>query len=188
MFPALFLDRDGVVIENRDAYVRSWEDVVFIPGALDALAKINKSFFRIIIVTNQSAVGRGIITLERANEINQLLLKEIQKCGGRIDQIYICPHSPDDHCSCRKPLPGLLFQAANELSLDLSQSILIGDAFSDLTAGQAAGLGRTILVRTGRGNSQLKSPLPDSLGSFEVYPSLADVLEKLLPILLPTIN
>jgi D-glycero-D-manno-heptose 1,7-bisphosphate phosphatase len=188
MFPALFLDRDGVVIENRDAYVRSWEDVVFIPGALESLVKINKSDHRIVVVTNQSAVGRGIITLERANEINQFFLKEIQKWGGRIDQIYICPHSPDDHCSCRKPLPGLLFQAAHELSLNLSQSILIGDALSDLAAGQAAGLGRTILVRTGRGNVELQSPLAKSLGSFEVYPSLADVLEKLLPVLLPTIN
>jgi D-glycero-D-manno-heptose 1,7-bisphosphate phosphatase len=185
MFPALFLDRDGVIIENRDAYVRSWTDVVFIPGALDALAKICKSAHRIIIVTNQSAVGRGIITLEKVDEVNRLFLEHIERMGGRIDRIYICPHKPEDNCSCRKPLPGLLFQAANELSLDLGHSILIGDALSDLAAGQAAGLSQTILVRTGRGSSQLQSSQVNLLGPYEVFPSLVEAIEKLIPVLLP---
>ena len=156
MLPALFLDRDGVIIENRDNYVRAWEDVVFFPSALAALSLVAALRLRIVIVTNQSAVGRGIISLAAAEELNQRIVQTIELAGGRIDGVYMCPHAPEEQCECRKPKPGLLLRAAQELSIDLLHSIMIGDAQSDLLAGQAAGISNLIMVKTGRGIVQAR--------------------------------
>jgi len=153
MQSAVFVDRDGVIIENRDGYVRSWADVQFIPGALEALAKLAGSRYAIVLVTNQSAVGRGLISLQEAQEINRRVVAEIRAHGGRMDAVYMCPHRPDEGCACRKPAPGMLLQAARELELALASSTLIGDALSDLAAARAAGV-RGVLVLTGRGSDQ----------------------------------
>ncbi len=163
MFPALFLDRDGVIIQHRKDYVCSWEDVNFIPGSLEALACLQTSPFRVVIITNQSAIGRGLILPETAAEINHKLADEITRAGGRIDGIFMCPHRPEDHCACRKPRPGLILQAAEALNIDLAESILIGDNLTDLLAGQAAGITCLALVKTGLGTQQLASPIPETL-------------------------
>lgn len=181
MQPAVFLDRDGVIIENNPNYIRSWDEVKFIPGALDALAQMKDLRYKIVLVTNQSAVGRGIISAELAVRINLRLADEIRLAGGRIDGIYMCPHSPDDHCQCRKPEPGLLIRAAEELGIELVQSMIIGDALSDLQAGQAAGLQRLILVRTGRGRDQDLLPHPHGLLPYQVFADLASALPSIIP-------
>jgi D-glycero-D-manno-heptose 1,7-bisphosphate phosphatase len=178
--PAIFLDRDGVIIENRDQYVRGWDDVRFYPEALAALARISQSLYKIIIVTNQSVVGRGLISAFQAGEINQAIKKAIEGHGGRIDAIYMCPHAPNDGCACRKPQPGLLLKSASELCVDLSQSIMIGDALDDLRAGQAAGVSRTILLLTGRGRSQLRQSSAQDLKPFEVFDGLGEALDSIL--------
>lgn len=180
MYPAIFLDRDGVIIENRTNYVREWGDVAIYGQALTALAGINSSPYKIVVVTNQSAVGRGIITLEAVREINERLVQIIEQTGGRIDGVYVCPHAPQDGCACRKPKPGLLLQAAEELSLDLSRSILIGDALSDILAGQAAGVRQTALVRTGLGTEQVASATADTLQQLPVYDTLTAALSEIL--------
>jgi D-glycero-D-manno-heptose 1,7-bisphosphate phosphatase len=180
MFPAIFLDRDGVIIENRSDYVHSWEDVAFIPGALAALAKASTSKYKIIIVTNQSAIGRGIIPYQTADEINRRVVEVIENAGGRVDGIFMCPHAPEENCSCRKPQPGLLLQAAQALNLDLSRSMLIGDALSDIQAGQAAGVSHTIMVRTGRGDHQNSLPKPQGLQPYAICASLAEALDECL--------
>lgn len=154
MQPAVFLDRDGVIIENRSDYVKSWEEVRFLPGALEALRRLNRTEYALVLVTNQSAVGRGIISLGRAMEINRRVIAEIEAQGGRIDASYVCPHRPDEGCNCRKPAPGMLLRAAKELELDLAHSYAIGDAVSDIEAAQAIGA-RGILVLTGRGKEQV---------------------------------
>jgi D-glycero-D-manno-heptose 1,7-bisphosphate phosphatase len=151
MHPAIFLDRDGVIIENRPGYVRLWSDVEIFPEAIQALNRAAQSPFKIIVVTNQSVVGRGIISLEDAQEINRQLVDTIQKSGGRIDGVYMCTHHPDDGCTCRKPEIGLIQQAARDHNLDLGLSILIGDAMTDLVAAKAAGIHSKALVLTGRG-------------------------------------
>lgn len=176
MKPALFLDRDGVIIENRASYVRSWDDVEFLPGALQALAALHSSPYAIVIVTNQSAVGRGIITLAESEAINRGVLDVIEKNGGRVDGVFVCPHAPGDNCQCRKPKPGLLLQAADALDLDLSQSVMVGDAVSDLLAGQSAGIRRTFLVKTGRGAAQAELPEAAHLQPFQICDSLLDVV------------
>lgn len=178
--PALFLDRDGVIIENRADYVRDWSDVEIFPQAISALTSIVQWPGKIIIVTNQSVVGRGIITMEQARDINQRLVQLIHARGGRIDAVYMCPHAPHDNCQCRKPRPGLLLQAAHDRNLDLPNSLMIGDALTDLAAGRAAGVSRVALLQTGRGRDQQKLPGAAALHPFPVYATLADALKQLL--------
>jgi len=179
MFPAVFLDRDGVLIENRADYIREWSQVVFLPNTISALSKFRNTEYKIVMVTNQSAVGRGLISLNTAKEINRRLAGVIEENGGRIDAIYMCPHAPEDRCDCRKPRSGLLLQAAHELSLDLSSSWMIGDAWSDLLAGQSTNLRGVILVKTGRGMDQLQQPKPDILKNYLVFNDLSGALASI---------
>jgi D-glycero-D-manno-heptose 1,7-bisphosphate phosphatase len=177
MFRAIFLDRDGVLIENRSEYVRKWSDVKIFPEAIKALSRLHD--YKIVIVTNQSAVGRGLISLEIAHEINNQLVEVIKEDKGYIDGVFMCPHSPSDQCDCRKPNPGLLLRAAKELSLDLQQSWMIGDAWSDLLAGQAAGVRGVALLRTGRGSEQLLQPQPEGLANYFVFNDLSEALNAI---------
>jgi len=177
MFRAIFLDRDGVLIENRSEYVREWSHVKIFPEAVRALSHLHD--YKVVIVTNQSAVGRGLISLEIANEVNKQLIEVIKENGGQIDGVFMCPHAPSDQCNCRKPNPGLLLQAAKELSLDLHQSWMIGDAWSDLLAGQAAGVRGGVLLKTGRGSEQLLQPQPEGLANYFVFNDLSDALDAI---------
>lgn len=183
MYPAIFLDRDGVIIENRPNYVRSWEDVAIFPQAVSALVRIRPSPYKIIIVTNQSAVGRGILSYQDAEAISHRLIGELERAGCRIDGLFMCPHAPETQCACRKPQPGLILQAAETLSVDLSRSWMIGDAWSDLLAGHNAGIHQYILVRTGRGQEQSLLPKPLGLESAHIVGNLAQALGTLI---LPT--
>lgn len=176
MFPAIFLDRDGVLIENRPDYIRDWSQVRIFPEAVQALALSANKNYKIVIITNQSAVGRGLIALETAQGINDRLVGLIQQQGGKVDGVYMCPHKPDDGCDCRKPKPGMFFQAADELALDLKRSWMIGDAWSDMQAGQAAGVQQVILLKTGRGVEQLLSPRPEDVSNHLVFEDLSQAM------------
>jgi D-glycero-D-manno-heptose 1,7-bisphosphate phosphatase len=177
---AIFLDRDGVIIENVDTYVRSWEDVAVLPGAFEALARLRNSRYKIVLVTNQSVVGRGIIPLREALEINDRLIRLARDAGGRVDSVFICPHAPEENCDCRKPKPGLFLQAAAQLSLDLENSVMIGDALTDIEAGQNAGIRTNILLKTGRGAIQADLPAARRLTPFYTYENLTDAVNNLL--------
>lgn len=179
MLPAIFLDRDGVIIENRDEYVRSWDDVALIPGALEALALASSEGWKLVIISNQAGIGKGLIPPSTANEINHRLVEIIRQHGGRIDGVFICPHTNQDDCECRKPRPGLILRAARDLNIDLSASLLIGDALSDIQAGQNAGLSRLILVQTGRGAEQSLLSQASLLQPFEIYPDLHTAIAEL---------
>jgi D-glycero-D-manno-heptose 1,7-bisphosphate phosphatase len=180
MDPAIFLDRDGVVIENRAGYVRTWEDVFIFPQALEALARLKGSPYKIILVTNQAGIGHGLISQEAVEEINRRLLAVIEQAGGRVDGVFLCPHTPQDGCDCRKPRPGLLLQAAQALDLDLSRSLMIGDAITDLQAGQAAGVSQSALVRTGRGAEQERFLHLENSQPFPVFDTLLAALNGLI--------
>lgn len=179
--PALFLDRDGVIIENRANYVRSWADVEIYPQAMAALARIRATPYKIVVVTNQSAVGRGLVSLAEVEEINRRLWRVVAEENGRLDAIYTCPHAPEADCVCRKPRPGLLLQAAADHNLDLSRSIMIGDALTDMQAGQAAGCAQLILLRTGRGLAQAQLPGITQLPNLQIYDTIAVALQTLFP-------
>jgi D-glycero-D-manno-heptose 1,7-bisphosphate phosphatase len=150
---AVFLDRDGVIVENRPDYIKSWAEVRFLEGSFAALRRLAASPMAVVIVSNQSAVGRELMSLETAWELQNRIVAAIEEQSGRIDASYLCPHHPEKGCDCRKPLPGMIHQAARELQLDLQRSWLVGDAVTDVQAAAAAEIG-SLLVRTGRGVEQ----------------------------------
>jgi len=182
MHPSIFLDRDGVLIENRSDYVRDWSQVKIIPEAIHALSLAPIKKYKIVIVTNQSVIGRGLILPKTAQEINQRLIDLIHDHGGQIDGVYMCPHKPEDGCSCRKPMPGLVLQAAKDLSLDLQRSWMIGDAWSDVQAGEAAGMRGAILLKTGRGTEQLLQARPEKVTGNLVFDNLPLAFEAIFSI------
>ncbi len=145
----IFLDRDGVINANRDDHVKSWHEFRFLPGALEGLRLLTEHGYRIFIVTNQAAINRGLIARATLEEIHQRMVRTAAAYGARIAGIRCCPHRPDEACACRKPQPGMLLDLAAAYSIDLGQTYLVGDAHSDIAAGQAAGC-RTVLVLSGR--------------------------------------
>jgi histidinol-phosphate phosphatase family protein len=152
--PAIFVDRDGVLVENRAEYIRKLSHIHIIPAALEACKRITESEYALVVVSNQASVGRRILSLERVLTLNRSVLRRFEKEGVRFAGSYICPHKPDDDCDCRKPRPGMLLTAARELDLDLARSYMVGDNLTDMGAAKAAGL-PGILVKTGLGEEQL---------------------------------
>ncbi len=154
MTAAAFLDRDGVI--NLDhAYVHRWEDFVFVPGALDAIARLAEAGYRIVVVTNQSGIARGFYTQEQYLKLTRRMLAAFAERGIERAYVYHCPHHPSGSvepfardCDCRKPAPGMILRAAAEHRLSLPESILVGDRDSDVAAARAAGVGRAFLVRS----------------------------------------
>lgn len=137
--PAVFLDRDGTLNRERSNYVRSWSEFEFVPGALDALRALATLDVPIVVVTNQSAVGRGLMTSATLADVHDRMRAAVTAGGGRIDAVYACPHRPDEGCPCRKPRVGLFRRAALEQSLDLPRSVLIGNTELDQAAARALG-------------------------------------------------
>ena len=150
--PAIFLDRDGVLNENRADYVRAWDEFVFLPGTFAAMRALSTLGAPIVVVSNQAGVGRGLIPRRSVDEIHQRMSEEIARQGARIERILWCPHTTADDCACRKPKPGMLLRAAEQLGIDLAASVFVGDAETDIEAGRKAGC-RTVLVLTGRGQA-----------------------------------
>ena len=176
MYRAVFLDRDGVINVNREDHVKCWDEFVWLPGTLEALRLLTSLPAKVMIVTNQSVVGRGIIPLAQLDAIHRRMLGDIHASGGRIDRLYVCPHAPGDGCTCRKPKPGLLHQAQQEFCLDMAASIMIGDRASDIAAGRAAGC-RTIRVGSVRDGGH---PTPDW-----VEPDLPAATRRVSRLMLP---
>ena len=145
----VFLDRDGVINRNRNDYIKTWDEFEFLPNAKKGIKLLNDNGFKIIIITNQSVVGRGIITKKTLNKIHEKMLKELNEYGCEIEKIYYCPHTPWDNCDCRKPKPGLLLKAAKDFNIDLKKCYFIGDEVTDMQAGEKAGC-KTYLVSENR--------------------------------------
>ncbi|MBC7128510.1 MAG: HAD family hydrolase [Thermoplasmatales archaeon] len=127
MTPALFIDRDGTINANEPEYPHKPEHLKIYEDAVELMREYQSKGYLIIIITNQSGIGRGYFTLEQMHQFNNLLISELAKRGVKIDAIYFCPHKPDDACSCRKPNLGLIEQAMKDFSIDLKNSIIIGD-------------------------------------------------------------
>lgn len=149
----VLVDRDGVINKNRADYVKSRDECEFLPGALDAMRLLAEHSARVVVVTNQSVVGRGIITREALEDIHLHLREQVELSGGRIDAVLSCPHAPDDGCACRKPEPGLLLEAMR-LFPDYEYCYAVGDSHGDLLAARAAAV-PFVLVLTGKGREAL---------------------------------
>lgn len=183
--PAVFLDRDGVLIEDAH-YVGTTDRVRLIPGSADAVAALNRAGWAVVVVTNQAGVAKGMFPPEAVGVVHDYLAAQLAARGARIDAFYHCPHHPDGdvpafrrRCDCRKPAAGMLRAAAADLNLDLSASWMIGDRETDLQAGAAAGC-RTVLVRTGYGSGIDATALDRAALNLElVAADLADAVAKL---------
>jgi D-glycero-D-manno-heptose 1,7-bisphosphate phosphatase len=175
---AILLDRDGVINRERAGYVKSWKEFEVLPGVLPGLAYLSSLRVPIIVLTNQSAIGRGLVSLATVNAIHSRLQRLVQATGGRIDAFYLCPHHPQDGCACRKPKPGLLLQAAADFSLDLAACIFVGDSLTDYLAAKAVGC-PSILLASGR-----QGPvLPSLLAGHPAVPLMPD-LAAVVPVIL----
>ena len=160
--PAVFLDRDGTLMRDVD-YCGDPKDVHVFPGASEALRKLKQAGYKLIIITNQSAIGRGFFNEAAYREVEREVARQLGE--GLIDATYFCPHSPQDGCECRKPQPGMIWRAVRDHNLDVNRSFLIGDKQSDLECGRKAGV-KMILVRTGywqQADSQLAEHLAKDL-------------------------
>ena len=175
----IFLDRDGVINENRADYVKSWEEFRFLPGAREAIGRLTRAGHRIVVCSNQAGVARGIIAQETVVEIHSRMVTSIAEMGGVIEKVYYCPHAKDAGCLCRKPRPGQLLRARDELGIDLNDAIFIGDSMTDVRAGLAAGV-HTILVLTGLGLQQFREHHHEADGPFRIFMNLKDATESIL--------
>ena len=151
---AIFLDRDGVINALRPDHVTAWNAFQFLPGALAAIRQLSLLDLPIVVATNQSAVGRGLLSADGLADIHRRMVAQVELAGGRIDLVVHCPHTPEDECLCRKPELGLFQDAAERLNMNLTESYFVGDSPSDL--GAARQLGMTfVLVRSGLGATSL---------------------------------
>ena len=173
----VILDRDGVINEDSDDYIKSPEEYVPIPGSLEAIARLKKAGFTVVVATNQSGIGRGYFdldTLEAMHNKLKMLLAEIE---GSVDGIFYCPHTPEDNCDCRKPAPGLYHQISQQFNIELAGIPVIGDSLRDLEAARAVGA-TPILVRTGKGKRTMATG--KGLVDVPIYDDLAGAVDALL--------
>jgi D-glycero-D-manno-heptose 1,7-bisphosphate phosphatase len=168
----VILDRDGVINQDSPAAIRSPEEWVPIPGSLEAIARLHRGGYRVVVATNQSGIGHGLLSLDTLRRIHALMLAEVERRGGRIAGVFFCPHRPEDGCGCRKPAPGLLHDVARTLGVGLAGAYVVGDSERDVLAARRVSAA-PVLVRSGNGRRTLATsaaidgvPVFDDLASF----------------------
>lgn len=172
----IILDRDGVINHDSEDFIKSPAEWEPIEGSLEAIARLNYAGFRVIVITNQSGIARGLIDIETLNRIHSKMRRMLSQVGGKIEAIFFCPHSAEDNCSCRKPLPGGYHDLAHRLRINIENIPAVGDSLRDLQAAQTAGA-KPILVRTGKGKITEAAGIPEGI---EVYDDLAAVVDALM--------
>jgi len=145
----VFLDRDGTINRDSPDYVKSRTEFEFLPGAVAAIRELTAAGFTCLVATNQSGLARGFLSKAELDAMHAMMRDEIAAGGGKITDIFYCPHLPQDACTCRKPAPGLLLQARQKYNIRLADAVMVGDSAKDIECGRAAGCGRTVLVRSG---------------------------------------
>ncbi len=174
----VILDRDGVINMDSDAFVRSEEEWIPLPGSLEAIARLNQAGYRVAVATNQSGLARGLLTLDDLNAMHRRLRNRLAELGGQVEAIFFCPHGPEDGCNCRKPAPGLLVAAQERLGVSWPDTLVVGDSLRDLEAAWAVGA-PAVLVRTGKGERTWVDHA-DRLGATPIYADLAAVADAIL--------
>lgn len=176
----VILDRDGTINRASDEFVKSPDEWHPLPGALEAISRLNHAGFHVVLATNQSGLGRGLFDMAALNAVHGHMLKNLAAAGGRIDAIFYCPHAPDEGCACRKPAPGLLMQIQERYGIDLAGVPYVGDSLHDMEAAQAAGCAPH-LVLTGRHPDMHNQVLPPSFpSSTQVHTDLTAFVDHLL--------
>jgi len=178
----IILDRDGTINEDRDDFVKSADEWVPLPGALEAIARLNQAGWQTVIATNQSGLGRGLFDMAALTAIHTKMNAALARVGGRIGAVFFCPHAPEDQCSCRKPLPGLYQQIGERFGVALGTVPVVGDSVRDLEAALAAGC-PAHLVRTGKGAAMTEAQiarLMETVPGTQVHADLAAFAESMI--------
>lgn len=179
----VILDRDGVINQDSDRFIRSPDEWQPIPGSLEAIARLSRAEYKVVVITNQSALARGYYDMETLTAIHAKMLSLLHEKGGKIEAIFFCPHGPDDGCDCRKPLPGLFEELARRSGRDLKGVPAVGDSLRDLVAAVRVGA-LPVLVKTGKGRRTMKElagePALAAVPHVPVYKDLAAFVDELL--------
>jgi D-glycero-D-manno-heptose 1,7-bisphosphate phosphatase len=146
----IILDRDGVINYDSKEYIKSPDEWIPIPGSLEAIAQLNRLGYRVFIATNQSGVARGLYDIDTLDLIHEKLMHELAEVGGYVEEIFFCPHHPDENCACRKPKPGMLYKIAEKYPVNLQETFFIGDTHVDIQAAAVAGC-KPILILSEKG-------------------------------------
>ncbi|HEF5871666.1 TPA: D-glycero-beta-D-manno-heptose 1,7-bisphosphate 7-phosphatase [Burkholderia cenocepacia] len=155
------LDRDGVINVDSDAFIKTPDEWIALPGSFEAIARLNHAGYRVVVATNQSGIGRGLFDMAALNEMHLKMHRAAAAVGARIDAVFFCPHTAEDHCDCRKPKPGMMQMIAERFETDPDHTPVVGDSLRDLLAGVAVGF-QPHLVLTGKGKKTLAAGnLPD---------------------------
>jgi D-glycero-D-manno-heptose 1,7-bisphosphate phosphatase len=173
----IILDRDGVINHDSAAYIKSPDEWLPIPGSLEAIVRLCQAGYKVAVATNQSGVGRGYYSLATLAQIHEKMSQMVMALGGKIDAVFFCPHTPEMDCDCRKPKPGLFYQAARYFQTDLQGVPAIGDSLRDIQAAQAVGC-EAILVQTGNGSEVERRGV--GLEGVAVYADLSAGVDNLL--------
>jgi len=173
----IVLDRDGVINQDSDQFIKTPEEWRAVPGSVEAIARLNHAGYRVLVATNQSGIGRGLFDMAMLNTIHEKMHKALAHAGARLDAVFFCPHTADARCDCRKPKPGMLAEIGRRFNMELTGVPCVGDSLRDLQAAEAAGA-QPILVLTGKGEKTLRD------GSFPrntlIFPDLAFAVSALL--------
>ena len=175
----IILDRDGVINQDSDDYIKSPDEWIPIAGSLDAIARLNHAGYSVAIASNQSGIARGYFSLETLAAMSVKMNDLLSPLGGRIDALFFCPHGPKDGCDCRKPRPGMLTDIGNRFQTSLGKVLFIGDNINDVHAAQAAGA-KPVIVRTGKGEQTAATIAENNINNIPVYDDLADVVNSIL--------
>lgn len=171
----LILDRDGVINQDSDAYIKSLDEWIPIPSAITAIARLSKAGWTVAVATNQSGIARGYYDLATLESMHQRLRELVAEQGGEVGLVVYCPHGPDEGCDCRKPKPGMLLQIAQHYGAELHGIWFVGDSRGDLDAALAVDC-QPVLVKTGKGERTLAKPLPEGTLVFDDLAAVADQL------------
>ncbi|HKS15166.1 MAG TPA: D-glycero-beta-D-manno-heptose 1,7-bisphosphate 7-phosphatase [Pseudomonas sp.] len=168
----LILDRDGVINHDSDAYIKSLEEWIPIPGSIEAIAQLSKAGWTVAVATNQSGIARGYYPLATLNAMHARLRELVAEAGGEVGLIVYCPHGPDEGCECRKPKPGMLRAIAEQYQVSLAGVWFVGDSSGDLEAARAVDA-QPVLVKTGKGERTLSKGIPENTLVFDDLAALA---------------
>lgn len=177
--PLVILDRDGVINQDSDSYIKSIEEWIPIPGSIDAISRLSKAGYRVMVVTNQSGLARGFFDELCLANMHSYMRSLVETAGGNIEAVFYCPHGPDDGCNCRKPLPGMLNQIEEEFNLSVKNAFFIGDTEKDIDVGLAKHC-LPILVRTGKGATTEKQIDLQKKDRIEIVNDLAAAVDLIL--------
>lgn len=175
----IILDRDGVINQDSDDYIKTVDEWNPIAGSLQAIGRLCQDGYTVVVATNQSGISRGYYDIEELHSMHKKMVRMLEPYGGYVEAIFFCPHGPKDNCQCRKPKPGLLHDISARFQCGLENVLFIGDTLSDVRAARAAGA-QPVLVLTGKGKRTLAAANVEELENIPVYEDLADATKSII--------